>query len=342
MISNPTTPRIFLCGYELMRDLDFADDNSYANPADPANKATWCPPTSPVTDPPSCLVTNTRHAGFPGLGENFNAVFHGNGHSIRHLYMRTSGNVGLFRSTASAAIIKQIGLENVHVYGNQDGSGNTHTGTLVGYNRGWIAASHAIKTNSGTSRVEGRGQASNNNFVGGLVGWNHVEGKIIASYTQEIAVRESDHHGHTHLGGLVGWNNGWIIACYAVANVSSDQTATILGGLVGRNDASLARAGIIRASYTKGTVTQESSTFGNVAGGLVGEAHFTDIRASYANANVINESQEFQDKIGRVIGAPYLGIEGEPGVVNNILLFKKRQCPYLQLWLWNPRGKYWW
>ena len=41
--NDDTTPRVFLCGYELMRDLDFADDNSYANPDDPAQQGHLVP-----------------------------------------------------------------------------------------------------------------------------------------------------------------------------------------------------------------------------------------------------------------------------------------------------------
>ena len=70
--SSLTTGGVALCGYELMNDLDFAEDESYA---DTTVKRTWCPGAN------TCNSTNTGHAGFPGLGENFNAVFHGNGHS---------------------------------------------------------------------------------------------------------------------------------------------------------------------------------------------------------------------------------------------------------------------
>ena len=230
--------------------------------------------------------------------------------------MRKSGNVGLFRSTTSGATIKQIGIEDAHVYGNPGRDGSIQVGTLVGYNEGWIAASHAIKTNNGASLVRA-GAATAFSKVGGLVGWNQVEGKIIASYTQEIAVNDiSRTRAHGNLGGLVGWNNGWIIACYAVANVSSGQSSTRLGGLVGRNTYTLARSGFvggsgfIRASYAKGTVTRKRSGNGFLLGGLVGSAHHADLRASYANANVISEVQGSDDLIGRVIGGPFVNIDG--------------------------------
>ena len=307
--SNPTTPRIFLCGYELMRDLDFADNNSYANPADPANKATWCPPTSPVTDPPSCLVTNTRHAGFPGLGENFNAVFHGNGHTISHLYMRTSGNVGLFRSTASAAIIKQIGLENVHTFGSA--SNNEKIGTLVGYNRGIVAASHAIGRTSSVNG--GRG---NQVRIGGLVGHNQGGGKIIASYSKVTA---NSGGRLVRLGGLVGQNSGWIIACYATGNANSLINASAgdrIGGLVGANAmetiySDSTDVGIIRASYATGTITDTGGRQ-NYLGGLVGDAQNTDVTASYATGAVRSTDGMTTNlnRVGLVIGAPASGFGG--------------------------------
>ena len=188
----------------------------------------------------------------------------------------------------------------------------------MGYNEGWIAASHAIKTNNGASLVRA-GAASNHSKVGGLVGWNQVEGKIIASYTQEIAVNEvSRTSDFGSLGGLVGWNNGWIIACYAVANVSSGRINARLGGLVGRNTFLLTRddfigsAGFIRASYAKGTVTKNRNAAASILGGLVGSAHNADVRASYANANVISEVQGNDERIGRVIGGPYIQAAGLP------------------------------
>ena len=304
---NDATPRIFLCGYELTRDLDFANNNSYANPSNPSDKNTWCPTAN--------TCKSDSGAGFPGLGENFNAIFHGNGHSISHLYMRTSGNVGLFRSTGSNAIIKQIGLKNAHIYGSRNN--DEKIGALVGLNTGVIAASHATTSGGGTSSVNGGGNTphdrSRSDRIGGLVGWNNGGGKIIASYAKVTA--NSAGSFILYMGGLVGQNNGWIIASYATGNVNS-LTASVasvdsVGGLVGRNGDTVwggTAIGIIRASYATGNVTDSGGGVDDL-GGLVGYASQTDVRASYATGNVSDTDDDSngqnQDLVGKVVGTSY-------------------------------------
>ena len=121
-------------GYELTRSLNFANDDSYA---DTTVKTTWSPNNS--------NTASATNAGFPGVGPSsgtngFAAIFEGNGHSITGLYMRSSGNIGLFRRVESTAVIRHMGVVDANVYG---GSSGDDIGILVGVNSGTVVASYA-------------------------------------------------------------------------------------------------------------------------------------------------------------------------------------------------------
>ena len=244
----------YLCGYELARNLDFADDDSYLNAS--TNKATWCPAISPL----DCndTRTGTTAAGFPGIAESFNAIFDGNGLSISNLYMRGNAeSIGFFRKTESNAIIRNLGLVGANVstvtVSITSASG---IGALVGDNRGVIVASYT----TGTVQKLALGNFN----VGGLVGGNNQVGSIIASYSMSTVKGEgSTYEG---IGGLVGYNGGsTITASYATGDVR-DNVGVISGGLVGWNVGSS-----ITASYATGAVNRVAAGFFTVASGpLVG------------------------------------------------------------------------
>ena len=83
---------VYLCGYELTRNLDFADDNSYS---DTTVKSTWLPNSMSDSTGTEVAPGSGVNAGFPGVGDTssgngFAAIFEGNGHSITGLYMRSS------------------------------------------------------------------------------------------------------------------------------------------------------------------------------------------------------------------------------------------------------------
>ena len=214
---------VFLCGYELMADLDFAQESSYALNSPNWTNKTWRPvdeiaPDSSSTDAEPDDAVN---AGFPGIGAasgntgGFNAIFEGNGKTISNFYSRNTagaGYIGLFRSTDSTAQIRSLGVTNGNVYGGAGGGDNV--GVLAGRNRGSIIASSA----SGSAD----GGAGDTDFVGGLVGNN--AGRIIASYATGDAddATTSDADGgndsNDNVGGLVGNNAGTITASYATGS----------------------------------------------------------------------------------------------------------------------------
>ena len=286
----------YLCGYELMRDLDFANPASYADGN--VNKD-WRPlnASGNVVDP-----NRATNAGFDGIGTDetpdtdsayFKGIFEGNGHTISNLYIRNTltrdeddpkdtriFNTGLFKAITENARLRNLRLENARVYGNA--SDREKVGALVGFNlRGWITGCIAR-----TGSVHGG--AGNKDWVGGLVGYNY-EGSIIASHT---ALDIHDTGKFQTLGGLVGLNEGSIIASFSMATVYGGAGTSDVGGLVGLNEGSS-----IIASFSMATVHGGAGT-SNV-GGLVG-LNYSSIIASFSTATVNGGTGD--ETVGGLVG----------------------------------------
>ncbi len=201
------------------------------------------------------LMADIDLGGFTGTdfniigvgGYSFKGAFDGNGHTISN-FSYTSSNrhsIGLFRQISGQnAQIKDLGL----VAPNIDVDAGSHVGSLVG------------QVSSGTITncyVEG-GSVSGEEFVGGLVGWNH--GNLNNCYSTCSVAGKDD------VGGLVGYNDTAIINCSAGGEVFGRD---YVGGLAGRND------GTIKNSSATGSVTGESrSSIGREnrnIGGLIGD-----------------------------------------------------------------------
>ena len=249
-------------GYELMVNLDFAG-------------TLWAE---------GATVPGARATGWNPIGTNskkFTAIFEGNDYTISNLYInRTDDNIGLFRHLGTGGEIRNLGIKDAHVTGNdrvgclvgQSNSGSTITtcyyatgnvtgsddaGGLVGRNKGNITDCYA------TGNVTGSDDA------GGLVGQN--EGNITDCYAT------GDVTGY-FAGGLVGRNDdgGTISACHATGNATGNSYFSTAGGLVGKND----DGSTISACYATGSATA------SFAGGLVGEGDSSMITACYATGNV--------------------------------------------------------
>ena len=284
--ANCPTPTngVYLCGYELMVNLDFAHVSSYASAA---VNTTWCPGTL------NCI--GTTQAGFPGIGAasgntgGFNAIFEGNGNTISNFYSRNTGGTaytGLFNSTDGTAQIRSLGVTDGNVYGGAGDADNV--GVLVGRNRGSVIASSASGDNSSAN-----GGSGNLDSVGGLVGRN--EGTVIASYGTGSATGGAG-SGH-NVGGLVGHNNGGTItAGYATGDADGGGgTTDFPGGLVGNN------AGTITASYATGSADGGAGTF-DFVGGLAGNSIAgSTIIASYATAST-DGGADGNDTVGTLVG----------------------------------------
>ena len=244
-------------GYELMTDLDFAQESSYVSGSTNWTNKTWRPVDEVTPDSSSmdAVPGSAVNAGFPGIGAasgntgGFNAIFEGNGNTISNFYSRNTagtGYTGLFRSTDSTAQIRSLGVTNGNVYGGAGAS--DQVGVLVGRNRGRIIASSASVSLPSTSSADGG--AGNLDLVGGLVGQN--EGTIIASSASGSAHGGGGIETDDHVGGLVGNNAGRIIASSATGSADGGPgNDDFVGGLVGNN------ADTIIASYATGSADGE-------------------------------------------------------------------------------------
>ncbi|WP_418185769.1 GLUG motif-containing protein [Aliarcobacter vitoriensis] len=179
---------------------------------------------------------NSSSSGYMGnSGEGWNPIgnfpnifvgtFDGKGFTISDLYINrpTQDYIGLFGYINNSATIKNIGLENLNI------RGNNIVGGLVGGN----FASGTIENSYASGTVSG------NNIVGGLVGGNFAFGKISNSYASGTVLGNGD---FSYVGGFVGQNIGIISNSYASGIVVSESS--FAGGLIGWNN-----GGIITNSY---------------------------------------------------------------------------------------------
>ena len=162
----------------------------------------------------------------------FGGSFDGNGHVIDNLRTEQvkSANTGMFGYTQEATI------QNALVTVNFQPTDVVHLGTFVG------------TMNGGTlSNVEAAGllQGTDNTVnIGGLVGrslpYDNTLPEIHSGFsvnTIKAVATNSELPGGTIEGGLVGTNNGKLFNSYANAALDNDNVATVVGGLVGVNDA---------------------------------------------------------------------------------------------------------
>ncbi len=184
-------------GYELTSDLDFAGS---------AWEFGWDP---------------IGPASTPSDATHFNAVFDGNGHSIRNLFVNAHRNYsGLFAALRGSAVVRSLGLPNARV---TEGLGSV--APLAGALWGRVAA------------VWASGRVVGNTNVGGLVGAAQAGSSIAASYSNAAVAC-----GTGSVGGLAGWNQGTIEASYATGAVTGGCSISNKSGLAGGT-------GTVAASY---------------------------------------------------------------------------------------------
>ncbi|HEY8261062.1 MAG TPA: GLUG motif-containing protein, partial [Methylosinus sp.] len=216
--------------------------------------------------------TNTWNAGAgftpvgrvnqnPGiLNTPFTGKFDGLGHTISNLFIDRNVNegVGLFGNTNNA-LLQNVGLLNVNIYGNTDGTGA-------------LAGSASGTTTIRNSYADGGSVKSRSHFVGGLVGRALNTTNISYSYAN-VSVESSDGGAASdaRAGGLVGFNTGSISYSYATGSVTGNAATPAsnqgIGGLVGLQT----NSGSISNSYATGAVSAVGG--GTNLGGLIGEAN---------------------------------------------------------------------
>ena len=318
-------------GYELTGDLNFESAASYSSRAlnsawiNPSHKETiategW----QPVGD--NGLIDPSDNPSDPSSPRRrFTGTFDGNGHKIVSLYINrpTSDYVGFFGALGDNAEIRDVGLENANV------TGQDKAGGLVGLNNGGtIVASYATgsvkvakdsnsDTNPGgrrygrSSREETMPDATGTGSyasAGCLVGENSF-GTMRSCRASGSAIARNTGSGNAYAGYLVGYNRGGVIeGSYAAGDahaiVSKGTTSyAISGGLAGIND-----KGRIAASYAIGNVIAKHNGSGSAsAGGLVGynlaSSTFTvAVESSYATGSATATATGDFSNAGGLVG----------------------------------------
>ncbi len=284
--------------YKLVRDLDFNSDASYR---DPVNKAKWTVADYGNDADTGWLPIGTLAGRFTGIfNGDGHTIFN------LQINRDDADYQGLFGALGSAASVRNIGLPNVRIEGRRhigglvgvnagtivgsyavgEFSANSLVGGIVGVNHGKIINSYAgsdismqssvsshlgglVGTNEGiviNSHATVRILERRSDNVGGLIGWNAINARVINSYAG------GDVGGDLFVGGLTGINRGSITNSYANGEVSGNSS---VAGLVGTNQIS---AAMITNSYAVGRVQGSGGGLVAINGG--------SIRASYWNVEI--------------------------------------------------------
>jgi hypothetical protein len=216
----------------------------------------------------------------------FSGTFDGDGYTITNFNycVDRQKNLGIFGCTGTTSIIKNLNLRNVNIAGRYD------VGGLIGYNFGHVEKCTVTGKVSGSSwdigGLVGYSESgiikdcnsaafvtSTMGEVGGLIGYAYGTNLINCHATGNVTDTST---GGGETGGLAGYaRNCSIINCSATGNVFS--SATLVGGLVGLNQANIANC------FATGDVNAVGE-----AGGLVGRSWDSPITISdcYATGNV--------------------------------------------------------
>jgi filamentous hemagglutinin family protein len=191
-------------------------------------------------------------AGFVPIGNSTNSFtgsLNGQSYALNGLYTVIQ-IAGLFGQTAGT-------ITGVDLTGGEV-EGGSSAGGLAGINTGTITDSSYAGSVSGGAEI------------GGLVGDN--SSVVTGSHSSGTVTG-----GESYIGGLVGINEGTISTDYSTSAVTGGNSATEIGGLVGRN-----QGGGVSTSYATGAVTGY-----DLVGGLVGQNDFSgSIINTYATGAV--------------------------------------------------------
>ena len=188
-------------GYELTADLDF-DENGDSQMTEVGDPTYW----------------NTG-SGWAPIGGIFTAIFNGNGHVIKNLFINRSGqgNMGLFGTVESRRTIGNLGLENVNI------TGGNSVGPLAG-----------TLLTATVERVYATGSVTGRENTGGLVGFAgysftlHTNPTLRNTYSR-VAVTGTD-----RVSGLVGYVNEGLTLTNSYFAGTISGTGADVGSLVGR------------------------------------------------------------------------------------------------------------
>ena len=273
-------------GYELMRDLDFEDNDSWRAIGDRST-----PFTGTFEGNRNTLYNlrmNSAATGDKGL-------FSANSGVIRNLRiagLEIAGSPSISQRLSGLAVINSGAVVNCYVQGEITAAGTASNliGGLVAENLGGeIINSGAFMDIVRSSNVS-RGLSASAILVGRM----SQNGLIINSYA--IGRITS---GMLHVAGLVGHvQASRIINSYAVADVTTNNSDNHAGTLVG----SLENTSQVVNSYAQGSLNNPAN-IGASVGGLVGfQRQDSSVRNSYATVRVVRPSLPSTFPLGGLIG----------------------------------------
>ncbi len=230
----------------------------------------------------------------------FSGTFDGNSQVVSNLSIVGASYLGLFGEFGSGAEIKRVGLVGVSITGSGE-----YVGALVGSNGAW-------NTEGGTvTQCYSTGSVSGTSYVGGLMGCNEYRGTVAQCYSNGTV------SGNDSVGGLVGANhyNSSLAQCYSTGAVTG--TATYVGGLVGSNQDSRGRKGIITTSFWDIQTSGQAKS----AGGTGKTTAEMQTAATFLDAGWYRCGEMGIWTIGDGLDYPRLRWENKPGeVIQPIIL----------------------
>ena len=297
-------------GYELMRDLDFEDNDSYRNRH--LNRALWTVSDFTASDDVGWIAIGDRSTPFTG-------TFEGNRNTLHNLQMNNAatGDKGLF--SANSGVIRNLRIAGLEIAGSP--SISQRLSALAVINSGAVVNCYV------QGEITAAGTASN--LIGGLVAEN-LGGEIINSGAFMDIVRSSNissglgasailvgrmsqngliinsyatgriTSGMPHVAGLVGHvQASRIINSYAVADVTTNNSDNNAGTLVG----SLENSSEVVNSYAQGSLNNPDN-IGASVGGLVGfQRRNSSVSNSYATVRVVRPARSrINSPLGGLIG----------------------------------------
>ena len=267
--NEAATDGVWLCGYELVNDLNFDTNGDGSITADD-NAISWGG------------GSGWRPIG--SLNKAFIGILEGNGYTIANLYINlgeSDSDVGLFGYIDLNGEVRNLTLSNVSL------AGGKYVGGLVG-----TLSNSTISNSSSSGNVVG---VSN---VGGLVGESTGSNSMIRDSHSNSIVTWNSLSGSSRspgfgFGGLVGINRGTIVASSSIGSVTGQD---YVGGLVGQNS-----NGTISNSSSSSNVTSEFFAIFGGFGGLVG-INTTESAISNSSSSGNVSGTENVGNVGGLVG----------------------------------------
>ena len=287
------TGGVYLCGYELVADIDFSDDG---------------------TGSPIDLSTDTMR-NFNPIGNlssgHFTAYLEGNGYTISGLDIDITGETAANNDANDAAFIASCqGVVSNLILSNAVINGRRRVAVLCATMNGGAARNvHIIDA---SIRQDAASTSVGSAYVGSLVGFMEDSSSISNSIaTGDVSGSHSSNF--LNIGGLVGFmeDSSSISNSIATGDVSgSASSAPFTGGLVGYMLSSS-----ISNSIATGDVSVVASGGEPYTGGLVG---FVGSSSSISNSTATGDVSASYTGMGSSYAGGLVGLMGAGSISNSI------------------------